>query len=245
MTAFLPILSLIIGAIGIFYDFQNSTGWKKWGIGAVIFLILASICLLEILDNINSNEESKQAKDEIEELRRQFKKAEEQRNNASKERDELSLEINELGDEGLTLERKKAHQERRKKITVYYYKRNKDVDPPEIIDKLKQLDEEYGFKALEFRDCIKEYCDFETNAIHFGSQVTANDIKIVAGRLISSRIIIRLIRQFKEQQQRELHIQIGYDPQSYKCNLWQRKEIDSTLVFPRGQEDIGCPKNTQ
>lgn len=243
-TLILPIFMFVIGLASMFFDFQGSTGYKKWGISFLIVLILGSISYLEIVEKKDAQNQANSLSKKLDNSNQKLDNSNQKLDDANQTIDELEQKIIDLSDDTLLKVRQDEQRLRRQKIAVYYFERRKGVDSKDLYSKLKELeDKKYGFKSVEPLDCIPSDCLYETNAIWFGSKVTKNDIKIVANRLISGRVVIKVIRQFYDSNNREFDIEIGYDKKSARCEVWQADVIDNASKFPRGKQDIGCPNN--
>lgn len=116
--------------------------------------------------------------------------------------------------------------ERQGHVTIEYFPR--DVDAEKVRGALENL----GFIV---KPGNTQYPEVPTNAVWFGNQVTANEVKRVAYVLIRAGVQIKAIRRFEASapSQDALLIQVGGDPQLVSKPTMTVEQIRNAPDFPR------------
>lgn len=78
-----------------------------------------------------------------------------------------------------------------------------------------------------------EIGDTPTNAIFYGSNVSADEVKAVARALADAGIKIRAIKKFRTSSTKARTIQIGSDRASLRAQVWDHNRLNSVSTFDR------------
>lgn len=244
----MPIIAMVSGIISLYVDPKDSQA--KW-IKPLMLILAVFTAIGTIASSYHSSESAKVEKQELQnrinELKDQNKQLMEK---IKKIPDETAVIISKLQKFGFSYERareatpqeimqsKNANQklilsqssnqdiERRKAITVEYFPKN--VDPNVVISALEQL----GFK---FKAGTANVKNIPTNAIWFGSNVSLEDVKLVAYTLIRAGVKIRTIKPFREPSKDHWasKIQVGADGDYKDSPPLTVEQIRDATDFPR------------
>lgn len=125
----------------------------------------------------------------------------------------------------------KSGMERRRRVTVRYYPREfeSSVNAGILLPELRRA----GF-TLEKRPTEPGMSDVETNALWFGTDVSPEDVKLVALLLTSAGARLRAIRPFRDPGGlKRAAIEIGGDRAAVREPVWSVERILSASAFTR------------
>lgn len=221
---FPALIAFMIGVLSLFADISTTKG--RYYASFLGFLLLLA-CGFQIKEFNDDQKEKEWQKTQITDLSTALKnfemntkqslnkissKLEElksfgfTRPNPSSETVKQSLEANRLRTELLQSTKSDSRQE----ITVQYFPKNVDR---QIVEKSLY---ELGFKLTSGRTNLQ---DIPTNAIWFGSEISIDDVKLVAYTLIRAGVDIKVIRPFRNPSGSKVRlIQVGSDAQ-YQSSL--------------------------